>query len=163
VLPDHGGETLIASSCGSSLGLYLAMAIPFEVLALSLFASGIWPSGVPITGAVALALLVPVVRRRSVVEISPKGIAFPGVVHEIPWENVERIGSRALLSWLELRHPEQLGLSLRTRAYVSFFDPHWPTRPAGIAVHAYVAQGRAAEWFDRREPGRDLDRPVPAG
>ncbi len=163
MLTDRDGKTLIASSCGSALGLYLAMAIPFEALALSLFASGTWSSAAPIVGALGLAGLVPVVRRRSMVEISPHGIAFPGIVHEVPWENVERIESHLLFSCLVLRQPEQLGLSMRTRAYVSFVDPAWSIRPLGVAVHRYVAQGRGDVWFGRRDRGRDLELPVRAG
>lgn len=128
---------------GSSIGLFLALAIPLLLVSIPLSLAGVWSWAVPVAVILAGWVGTPWIRRRSTLTVSDEGVTLlqAGKLAFVPWSNVESLAD----GWfpaLVFSEPQRLGRRNATRLRFDGFDAKWRTRPTSEAIVREFANSR---------------------
>jgi hypothetical protein len=118
------------------------LLLPTWCILIPLAATGSVKWVLPIGCTIGLLILVPIMRRASILTVSDDGmtlIQFGKTVY-VPWSNVASIRGGTFGASLVFRESQSIGVRQRRRFQFAGFDLFWRTRPISYAVQRQVTK-----------------------
>lgn len=128
---------------GSTVGLFLALALPLLFIAIPLSLAGVWSWAAPVAVIIAGSVVTPWIQRRSTLTVSDEGVTLlrAGKLAFVPWSNVESLHD----GWfpaIVFGNPQRIGRRDTHRLRIDGFDPKWRTRGTTAAIVREFARSR---------------------